>query len=57
MRAARYLIELNPQCPQGKETIKVIKVTHSAGPAVEGTHLASAAPIRTLIPAVSIPTI
>jgi hypothetical protein len=33
-----------------KEYLKVIKVTYSAGPAVEGTRLASAVPIRTLKP-------
>jgi hypothetical protein len=35
---------------QNKESIRVIKVTYSAGPAVEGTRLASAVPIRTLKP-------
>jgi hypothetical protein len=39
-----------PAAAQGKETIKVIKVTYSVGPAVEGTRLASAALIHTLNP-------
>jgi hypothetical protein len=46
-----------PTAGSDKESIKVIKVTYSAGPTVEGTRLASAVSIRTLNPAVAITTI
>jgi hypothetical protein len=39
-----------PAANQDKESLKVIKVTYSVGPAVEGTRLASAVLIRTLKP-------
>jgi hypothetical protein len=39
-----------PAANSDKESLKVIKVTYSAGPAVEGTRLASAVAIRTLNP-------
>jgi len=42
------LDQAKPTAGSDKESIKVIKVTYSAGPAVEGTRLASAVPIRTL---------
>jgi hypothetical protein len=39
-----------PAADHDKKSIKVIKVTYSVGPAVEGTRLASAVLIRILKP-------